>query len=63
MAVEDRARWNRMLIDATIPFEWEPRPEWDGKRFPPSAYPPRDVMDLVERRWREYGFKGSRRRR
>lgn len=56
------ARWNRMLIDATIPFDWEPRPEWDGRRFPPSAYPPQEVMELVERRWKEYGFKAERKK-
>ncbi len=51
-------KMNRLLIDATIDWETYPkRKEWDNKRFPPKcAVGLPDIQELVERRWREYGF-------
>lgn len=50
--------WNRLLIDATKTWRYQPRPEWGGARFPPTvANAPEDV-ERVERRWGEYGFTG-----
>ena len=51
-------KMNRLLIDATIDWETHPkRKEWDNKRFPPKcAVGLPDIQELVERRWREYGF-------
>ncbi len=49
--------WRRMLIDATISWDLEPRPEYDGKRFPPlgTEISPQ-MQELIQRRWKEYGF-------
>ncbi|MFN0302756.1 MAG: hypothetical protein ACKVQU_20670 [Burkholderiales bacterium] len=41
-------------------FEF-PVPKWHredgGKRFPPTLHPHKEDWDLVNRRWKEYGFK------
>ena len=50
-------KWTRVLTDATINWELEPRAEYDGKRYPPLATdidPEHEA--LVDRRWKEYGF-------
>jgi 4-hydroxy-3-polyprenylbenzoate decarboxylase len=50
-------QWTRVLIDATINWEHEPRAEYGGDRYPPLATdvdPEHEA--LVEKRWREYGF-------
>jgi 4-hydroxy-3-polyprenylbenzoate decarboxylase len=51
-------QWTRVLIDATINWEHEPRAEYGGNRYPPLATdvdPEHEA--LVEKRWREYGFE------
>ena len=63
--LEDRDRkkyglgqWTRVLIDATINWKHEPRPEYGGNRYPPLATdidPEHDA--LVKKRWNEYGFE------
>ncbi|MBI2370213.1 MAG: UbiD family decarboxylase [Deltaproteobacteria bacterium] len=50
--------WNRCLIDATRTWRWGPRPEWDGKRFPPLIELRPEVARLVRERWAEYGLPG-----
>ncbi len=51
------AKWTRVLIDATINWELEPEPQFGGKRYPPlSTDVDPEVANLVEKRWREYGF-------
>jgi len=45
-----------LLIEAVKPYEWQPRPEWGNERFPPTAYPFKEVMQAVERRWKEFGI-------
>lgn len=48
----------RLLIDATIPFDNPRTDEWFGERFAPIAYPDIDSMKLVRERWSEYGIQG-----
>jgi 3-polyprenyl-4-hydroxybenzoate decarboxylase len=49
----------KLLIDATIDWEKHPvRSEWGNRRYPPQCYyslP--ETEKLVEKRWKEYGFK------
>lgn len=49
---------SRLLIDATVSWISHPkRPEWDGARTPPDAtVNPPEIVELVNRRWQEYGF-------
>ncbi len=49
-------RWNRLLIDATREWRWGPREEWWGERFPPLAEVRPEMVELVRKRWKEYGF-------
>ncbi|MBI4317186.1 MAG: UbiD family decarboxylase [Chloroflexi bacterium] len=51
-----RARWNRVLIDATADWRWEPREEWEGRRLPPVVESTPEMQVLVEKRWGEYGL-------
>ena len=48
--------WNRVLIDATRTWMYDPRPEWGG-RFPPTVHPAPEDEALVDRRWAEYGWE------
>jgi 4-hydroxy-3-polyprenylbenzoate decarboxylase len=51
--------WTRLLLDATINWELEPRAEYGGKRYPPLATDLSPAMRaLVRERWEEYGFHG-----
>ncbi len=45
-----------LMIEAIKPYEWQPRAEWGNERFPPTAYPSKEIMEVVERRWNEYGI-------
>jgi len=45
-----------LLIEAVKPYEWQPRPEWGNERFPPTAYPFKEVMQAVEKRWKKFGI-------
>jgi UbiD family decarboxylase len=45
-----------LTIEAVKPYEWQPRPEWGNKRFPPTAYPSKETMEAVQRRWNEFGI-------
>ncbi|MFC2013980.1 UbiD family decarboxylase domain-containing protein, partial [Chloroflexota bacterium] len=49
-------RWDRVLIDATWPIEWEPREEWGGERHPPYCNATKEMLEKVRRRWSEYGL-------
>lgn len=62
---EERDEWkygagiqNKLLIDATIAWRKHPvRPERGDRRYPPyCADITPEVDQLVERRWKEYGF-------
>lgn len=59
----DELKWgagleNKLLIDATTNWRTHPIcPEWGNRRYPPScAEPPPGITELVQRRWKEYGF-------
>lgn len=45
-----------LIVEAVKPYEWHPRPEWGNRRFPPTAYPSKEVMESVEKRWNELGI-------
>jgi hypothetical protein len=47
------------MVEAVRPYEWKPREEWDGERFPPVAEPSKEVMEAVGRRWEEFGIAGK----
>ena len=49
-------KWCRVLIDATVNLDFEPEPNYNGDRYPPSVKPDPQDWELVDRRWREYGF-------
>jgi len=48
-----------LIVEAVKPYEWRPRPEWGGERFPPIAQPSREIMEAVDRRWKELGIMGN----
>lgn len=50
--------WNRMLIDATRTWRYDPQPQWGGARFPPTVAPAAEDLALVHRRWADYLFTG-----
>ena len=47
----------RMLIDATKPFDNPKSEEWFGLKFAPLAYPDQETMDRVRQNWPSYGIK------
>ncbi|MBI2861179.1 MAG: UbiD family decarboxylase [Chloroflexi bacterium] len=51
-------RWDRVLIDATWPSEWKPRPEWGGLAHPPACQSSPEMRRLVRQKWKEYGLPG-----
>ena len=55
-APEQRGFTDTMIVEAVKPYEWKPRAEWGGERFPPVACPDRSVMESVEKRWAELGI-------
>jgi len=50
--------WNRLLIDATKTWRYPAREEWGGAKFPPTVASAPEDVELVRRRWDEYGFTG-----
>jgi UbiD family decarboxylase len=50
-------KWCRVLIDATVNLDFEPEEQYGGNRYPAMVIPHKEDMDLVNRRWKEYGFK------
>ncbi|MDP2726616.1 MAG: UbiD family decarboxylase, partial [Dehalococcoidia bacterium] len=51
-----RARWNRVLVDATREWRWEPKEQWAGNRYPPAIETTPEIKSLIEKRWKEYGL-------
>lgn len=49
------AHTDRILIDATWPFEWEPREEWGGLKYPPPCRASREMIEKVRKSWKKYG--------
>jgi hypothetical protein len=66
---EEKGFQDRVLIDATRPYEWAPREIWatDGVgkgiplKFPLSTRPRSNVALNVSRRWDELGIKPTAR--
>jgi len=50
-------KWARVLIDATVNLDFEPEEQYGGKRYPPTVHPHKQDWELVNKRWKEYGFK------
>jgi 4-hydroxy-3-polyprenylbenzoate decarboxylase len=46
----DRMITSRIIMDATIPFEW-------GDKKPVEIKMDEEIMKKVQARWAEYGFK------
>jgi len=49
-----------LMVEAVRPYEWKPREEWGGERFPPVAEPTKEVMEGVQKRWKELGIMGRK---
>jgi len=47
----------RLLIDATKPFDNPKTEQWFGFNFAPLAYPDDETMNHVRKRWVKYGIK------
>ena len=50
-------KWCRVLIDCTVNLDFDPEEQYGGNRYPPMVMPHKEDMDLVNKRWKEYGFK------
>lgn len=48
--------WTRLLIDATRNWEFEPNPDWGGRRYPPVNVLPAALEERIRSRWSEYGI-------
>jgi 4-hydroxy-3-polyprenylbenzoate decarboxylase len=49
-----------LILEAVKPYEWKPRPEWGNRRFPPIAYPSKEVMEAVEKKWSKLGIPSKK---
>ena len=47
-------QWTRVLIDATRNWEIDPRPEWGGRRFPPTDRLEPELESKIASRWKDY---------
>src|SRR4029078_6931822 len=52
-------KWCRVLIDAPINMDFDPEPQYGGKRYPDSVIPHQEDMDRVNKRWAGYGRSGE----
>lgn len=52
-------KWNRVLIDATINLDYDPDPDFNGARFPPTVWPSPEDEKAALARWSELGLKKS----
>jgi 4-hydroxy-3-polyprenylbenzoate decarboxylase len=67
-APEEKGYWDRMLIDATKPFDWKPRDIWGSEgvnkgtpqKFPPTTVPEASQIRKVNARWHELGIQPTR---
>lgn len=53
---EMRGFTDTLMVEAIRPYEWKPRAEWGGERYPPVACPDKEVMRAVEKRWTEFAI-------
>ncbi|MDY6864196.1 MAG: UbiD family decarboxylase [Thermodesulfobacteriota bacterium] len=49
-------KWDKVLLDATWPFEWQTRKEWGGMKHPPSCLADEADIENVRKRWNKYGI-------
>jgi UbiD family decarboxylase len=54
-------KWNRVLIDATQNLDYDPDPDLDGARFPPTVWPNHEDVAAVQARWSELGLDKRKR--
>jgi len=62
---ESKGYWDRVLIDATRPFNWKPREIWGSEgvnkgvpqKFPPTTRPSPTTISLVNKKWEIYGIQ------
>lgn len=48
--------WDRVLFDLTRNWTFEPQPQWNNERFPPTVKPAAVDEERVTQRWEEYGL-------
>jgi 4-hydroxy-3-polyprenylbenzoate decarboxylase len=56
MAKYGSGEWTRVLVDATRSWEFEPRPEWGGRHYPPVNTIAPELDAKLAARWDEYGI-------
>jgi len=44
-------------VRLALNLDFEPEENYGGDRYPPMVKPAKQDWDLVEQRWKEYGFK------
>ena len=62
---EVKGYWDRVLIDATRPFNWKPRAIWGTEgvnkgeplNYPPTSRPAQSTIDIVNAKWEKYGIE------
>lgn len=67
-APDEKGYWDRVLIDATKPFGWEPRAIWgsegvnkgEPQKFPPTTIPQASSIRKVNARWKELGIEPTK---
>ncbi|MGD9924541.1 MAG: UbiD family decarboxylase [Pseudorhodoplanes sp.] len=65
---DEKGYWDRVLIDATRPFSWQPRAIWgsegvnkgEPQKYPPTTIPETELIKQVNARWDEYGINPTR---
>lgn len=53
----DIGKWDRVVIDATWPYEWKPREEWGGLKHPPKVMSELSMRERARQRWKELGLE------
>jgi hypothetical protein len=61
---EAKGYWDRVLIDATRPWNWEPRDIWGSEgvnkgealNFPPTSRPAQSTIDMINAKWDRYAI-------
>jgi UbiD family decarboxylase len=61
IALFGSGKWNRMLIDATINLDYDPDPDFGGKRYPPTVWPSPEDEKAARARWTELGLDRKKR--
>jgi 4-hydroxy-3-polyprenylbenzoate decarboxylase len=56
MARFGSGEWHRVLVDATRSWEFDPRPEWGPRHYPPVNTISPDLEAKIAARWAEYGI-------